>query len=549
MSYTVFASLLIVGEDNSMGSQGVSRRGFLKGALATGGAAATATALGGCQQAPQSPNVPSKWDKDADVVVVGGGGTGCAAAISAAEAGAKVILLEVAPALGGSSALCVGSVTAPLSKMQKDQGIQDSIEDYMEDILHATGANASRVDKDMLQLLAETSGPAIDWLAGLGVQFAGPYEYPGHHRVNRMHMLVPNSAAWRKVLQPKMQEKGVEILLQTKGAELYRDVNNRVLGVKAIDATTNKAIAIKAKKAVILATASTEAATAYKKKITTPTIAEMPAANPNHEGSGLMMAAALGADLTMLDAWGSPGLRTNLPGPNVSSTGKQAWMPFGIMDAGAILVNNEGKRFVNEKSADNDMSLAVQAQTGKICHMVFDSRVAEIFNKWPMVVSSHPDKGDVSGIGGWGLIDDFVARDGIKVASTIEELAAAVKVEPAGLKATIEQWNNYCQEGKDPDFKRTTFGHAEAKTVGAGIKTPPFYVHSPIRVQIILADVTLMVNTKLQVLDVFGNVIKGLYAGGETGHGNLYLSGHGTHMAWNFASGRLAGTNAAAEES
>ncbi|NLX97054.1 MAG: FAD-dependent oxidoreductase, partial [Rhodopirellula sp.] len=78
-----------------MGSQGFSRRGFLGGALATGGAAAAATVLGGCQQAPQSPNVPSKWDKEADVVVVGGGGTGCAAAMSAAEAGAKVILLEV----------------------------------------------------------------------------------------------------------------------------------------------------------------------------------------------------------------------------------------------------------------------------------------------------------------------------------------------------------------------------------------------------------------------------------------------------------------------
>ncbi len=531
-----------------MGSNGISRRDFVKGALVTGGAAAASTVFGGCQQVPRSPNVPTKWDKETDVVVVGGGSTGCAAAMSAAEAGAKVILLEAAPALGGSSTLCVGSVTAPLSKMQKDAGIQDSVDAYVEDILKMTGANAARVNKEMLRLLAENGGPTIDWLVSLGVQFAGPFEYPEEHRANRMHMLMPDSRAWPKVLQPAMEQKGVEILLQTKAVELFHDASNRVLGVKATDATSGKTIAIKARRGVMLAAASTEAATAFKRKVTTPDVAEMPAANTFSDGYGLMMAAALGADITMLDQWGGPSLRTTLPGPNVATTGKQTWMPYGIMDAGAILVNTDGRRFVNEKGSGTEQALALQAQPGQICHMIFDDQVAQLFKKFPMVVSSIPGVSEISGVGGWGMIDDFIARKGITVANTIEELATAVGVDPAGLKATIDQWNGYCAQGKDPDFKRTTFGNAEAGTVGAGIKTPPFYCHGPIRVQVITADVSLVVNTKLQVLDVYGNVIKGLYSGGENGHGDLFLSGHGTHMAWGFTSGRLAGQNLAAEQ-
>jgi fumarate reductase flavoprotein subunit len=525
----------------------ISRRDFVKGAVVTGGAMASAGLFAGCQSAPKNPNAPAKWDKEADVVVVGGGGTGVAAAISAAESGAKVILLEFAPALGGSSTLCVGSVTAPLTKMQKDAGVQDSIEVYMENIMEMTGANKTRINKDMLQLLAENSGPTVDWLVGMGVVMSGPFDYP-EHKAKRMHMLLPNSAAWPKVLQPIMEEKKVEILLETKGVELYHDANNRVLGVKAVDQGTKKEIAIKAKKGVILASASTEAAVEFKKKLTTADIAAMPAGNPYSDGSGLAMAWELGADMTMIDQWGGPSLRTTSPGPDVSTTGKQAWMPYGIMDAGAILVNKEGKRFVNEKGAANDQALAVQKQTGKNCYMIFDKPVADIFNKWPMVVSSIPGGGDVSKTGGWGLVDDFVARKGIKTGATLEELAAAIGVDPAGLKASVDKWNEACKASKDAEFGRTTFGNAEAKTVGAGIKTGPFYAHGPIRVEVITADVTLMVNTKLQVLDVFGNVIKGLYAGGETGHGDLFLSGHGTHMAWSFTSGRLAGKNAAGEE-
>src|SRR4029077_6635390 len=113
------------------------------------------------------------------------------------------------------------------------------------------------------------------------------------------------------------------------------------------------------------------------------------------------------------------------------------------------------------------MCIALEKQPYKICHLVFDKRVADIFNKWPMVVGSIPGVGEVSGIGGWGLVDDLVVRKGIKKADTIEALAAQVALDPAGLKAEVEKWNRYCAEGKDPDCNRQTFGHKDANTVGA----------------------------------------------------------------------------------
>jgi fumarate reductase flavoprotein subunit len=529
----------------------VSRRDFVKGAAVGAGALAGASALASC--APTATpsggaGLPEKWDKEADVVVVGGGGAGCATAMSAAEAGAKVILLEAAPALGGESSLCVGSVSAPLSSLQKEQGISDTVEDYVEDVIHSAGSNGSRSDRALVQWLGENGGPTIDWLIGLGVDIRGPFEYPTHHRVNRMHMLYPNASEWPKALRSAMEAKGVEILLQTKGVELYATCDNRVAGVKAVDQVSQETMSIKAKKGVVLAAGDLTGSEEFRTRFTTPDVAAVPAAHAFNDGSGLLIAMDLGADLTRLDSYGSPGLRAGAPGPNVSVTGKQAWMPYGMIDAGAILVNKDGARFVNEKDSSSALALATMDQPDQTCFMVYDDVVAQIFNEWPMVVSSYPGIGDVSGQGGWGSVDDFISRNGIKTGDTIEALAAEMGIDPAGLADAIETWNSYAEQGEDPDFERPTFGHPDAGTVGAGIKVAPLYCHGPIKPMVLLADCSLAVNTDLQVLDPFGEPIPGLYAGGNMGHGMMIAGGHGTHMAWCFSSGRHAGMNVAALE-
>ena len=529
----------------------VSRREFVKGAAVGAGALAGTSVLASCAPAAApapggAADLPATWDKEVDVVVVGGGGTGCNAAMSAAEAGASVVLLEVAPALGGESSLCVGSVSLPLSSLQKEQGVSDTVEACVEDWIKAAGASGSRSDLELVTWLAENAGPTIDWMIGLGVDFRGPFEYP-NHRVNRMHMLYPTSAAWPNVLGPALEAKGVEILLQTKGVELYATCDNRVAGVKAVDQVSQETMNIKAKRGVVLAAGDLAGSEQFRLRFTTPEQAAVPGAHPYNDGSGLLMGMAMGADLTRLDSYGSPGVRSAAPGPSASVTGKQAWMPYGMMDAGAILVNEDGVRFVNEKDSSN-LATATMEQPDQKCFMVYDDVVAQVFNEWPMVVSSHPGIGDVSGRGGWGTVDDFIARNGIKTGDTIEALAGEMGIDPAGLKDAIEKWNGYAEAGEDPDFKRPTFGHPDAGTVGAGIKIAPFYCHGPIRPTITLADCSLAVNTSLQVLDPYGEPIPALYAGGNMGHGMMIAGGHGSHMAWAFTSGHHSGMNVAAEE-
>jgi hypothetical protein len=531
-----------------MNSDDADQKKLTRRAFFTGAAVGTVGGLvaGGAGAALAASKSEPQWSKEADVVVVGGGGSGLSAAMSAVENGAKVIVLESAVVLGGAGSLCVGSVTTPLSSLQKNAGITDSVEDYMEDILKLAGPNASRMDKTLLRLLAENGGASIDWLIDHGVNIQGVFEYPDH-RVKRLHMLYPKSAEWPKVFRPILEQKGAEILTATKGLELYRNANSRVVGIKVIDQQTGRTMNIKARRAVILTAGNLEANRALMERVTTPEIAALPVAVPTNDGSGLIMAAALGAGMTLLDNGAVAEVRGGPPGPAVVSIGKQHWMPYGIVDAGAIIVNKDGKRFTNEEIHGPSLCVTLGKQPFKTCHLVFDQRVAAIFNKWPMVVCSLPGIGDVSKLGGWALVDDMVARHAIKKADTIEALAAEVDVDPAGLKAEIEKWNAHCSQGSDPDFNRKTFGHKDANTLGAGIKSPPFYCHSPLRTWVTPGETSLIINTSFQVLDVFGNVIPGLYAAGNMGHNTLLFTGHGMHMAWAFTSGRLSGKIAAAE--
>lgn len=521
-----------------------SRRRFIGGLAAGAAGGFVAGHVGGSSGLRHEP----KWDRHADVVVVGGGASGCTAALSAAETGAAVTLLETLPVLGGAGSVCVGSISVPLSGLQKRLGIHDSVDAYMQDVLHTTGSQASRMDKRLLRLLAENGGATIDWLLGYGVNIQGPFEYPAF-RVKRMHMLVPKAAEWPKVLTPVLRSKGVELLTETKGIQLYQNPSGRILGVQAVDLKTNRTTTIKARRAVMLTAGNLEANPALVARSTTPEIAALPAAVFSRDGSGLIMAAAAGSAMTMLDFITPPQVRGAPPGPSVFSLGKQHWMPYGMVDAGAILVNKNGERFANETVLEAPLSLALEKQPFKTCYMIFDKLVADIFNRWPMVVGSLPGIGDVSGIGGWALVDDLIARHALKKADTIEQLAAAVGVDPSGLRAGMDKWNESCRAQVDADFNRLTFGHKDANTVGAGIRMPPFYCHSPLRSIVLPAFVSVAMNARLQVLNVFGRLIPGLYAGGDMGHGDLLLgTGHGITMGWAFTSGRLGGKLAAAEE-
>ncbi|GIX47518.1 MAG: hypothetical protein KatS3mg131_1729 [Candidatus Tectimicrobiota bacterium] len=200
-----------------------------------------------------------------------------------------------------------------------------------------------------------------------------------------------------------------------------------------------------------------------------------------------------------------------------------------LLAEGAILVNREGKRFVNELQQP---ALAIPHQPQGEAFFVFDHPVAQRFTAWPYFISTAP------GIA-YAFLPDYRRnrRDIYAEAPTLAGLAHALGLPAAALEATVAAYNQAVRQGQDPAFGRTP--------LGAGLTVPPFYALGPARSWIVITDGGLAVTPRLEVLDRQGRVIPGLYAAGSTGQGGVLLEAHGLHLLWAFTSGRLAGRHAA----
>jgi len=241
------------------------------------------------------------------------------------------------------------------------------------------------------------------------------------------------------------------------------------------------------------------------------------------------MAWAVGADSICLDEVGDPKELFMFPN-QPRGTGISEY----LIKAGAILVNKSGQRFQNETVSIGGR--VVYGQPDKVAFVVFDSKAAATD-----VVPEGAPKGRGPWICTCRYLDDWRKFPGaVKEANTIEALASKLGINSSGLLETINKYNSYVDAGKDPDFGRIN--------LGPGIKKPPFIGLGPGRPMMYRSDGTLMVNKKHQVLDVFGNVIPGLYAAGDMGRSGKIV-GHGTHTAWACISGRRSGKFAASEPS
>jgi len=241
------------------------------------------------------------------------------------------------------------------------------------------------------------------------------------------------------------------------------------------------------------------------------------------------MAWAVGADSICLDEVGDIKELFMLP-DQPRGTGISEY----LIKAGALIVNKNGQRFQNETVSVGGK--AVYGQPDKVAFVIFDSEAA---------ATDVVPEGAPLGRGPWictcRYLDDWKKFPGaVKEANTIEELASKLGINNSGFLETINKYNNYVEAGKDPDFGRIN--------LGSGIKKPPFIGLGPGKPMMYRSDGTLMVNDKHQVLDVFGNVIGGLYAAGDMGRSGKIVA-HGTHTAWACISGRRSGKFAAAEPS
>ncbi|MDO8671828.1 MAG: FAD-dependent oxidoreductase [Dehalococcoidia bacterium] len=480
--------------------------------------------------------IPEKWDKEADVIVVGYGAAGAAAAIEAHDAGASVLILEKMAGPGGNTALTRGAVYGSNTSVQRAHGIQDSVEEMIDYVI---GVSGGMVDEALVRQCCEQSGANIDWLVNLGVVFDTKpdilsYEdmpdyaarFPPRARHHRPGKQGRETSGLMRPLRNAVEARGIEVMLKTPMLRLISNPHTReVIGVK-----TDKGN-IKARKAVVLATGGfgrnpemvRNYLAAYKG------VLNMGASGTT--GDGIKAAQALGAGLANMGVL-QPLLQGVVSG-RVSASGDERVVRVPMITvhkmASCIIVDKNGKRFGDEfmhyAVLGPKMATELEDQT---CFCIFDQDVKRTYGADLLLPAA--SEGLVREIEGGMLI----------TAPTIEELASKLGIDPEALRETLATFNRNAEKGMDPQFGR--------KMHLVPVKEPPFYAmrYKPTFMQTVGG---IKINTRTQVVDVFGNVISRLYATGETtgGHvGQIYPSS-GWMLMYCFATGRTAGKVAAGE--
>ncbi len=487
----------------------------------------------------------------ADVVVVGGGGSGLAAAVSAAEHGARVVLLEKNPALGGTTAWSVGVVTSSCTPNQRRMGIVDSPQAHYEDMALFSKKYTTKDDNDALRrVLADHLPETVQWLSNLGVEFYGPIaESP--HRQPRMHNALPGSRAYIYHLQRRARQIGVQIITDARAQRLMHE-DGRVTGVE-FDVQGRAGMTVRAACGVILTTGDYSANPEMKRELISEQVAQMPPVNPSSTGDGQRMALALGARI-LNGEMHLAGVRfvrpphpswistlppatwfmrlTNFALRNVpSSLVRRFVMSFltsvlvpshHMFESGAILVNRNGERFADETSK---MIVELASQPDSDAYIVMDGDLARKFSGPPHEVSTAPGFA-------FAYLGDYERNrpDLFRTGNTPEELARNMGITPEKLAATIREYNA---------------AGPVARKQRPPLRSPPYVALGPVRNYVNFTDGGLAISNNLEVLDAQSQAIPGLYAAGSSGQGGLLLKGHGHHLGWAFTSGKLAGRIAA----
>lgn len=536
-----------------------------------------------------------KWDHEVDVVVIGTGGAGLTAAILAHDNGARVLVLERSDKVGGTTAVSGGGAWIPLNHKMQELETADSRE---EALAYCKKLTSGRAPDDLVETFVDTGHKMIRYLeentpvrfrastlpdyqsemegARVGGRSLDPEMFhaaelgewaerlrpsplmfvpltmdealksiaqPGSLRpdeiVGRMRQgLVGSGNALIGRLLKGCLDRGIKILLGTRARQLLTDAG-RVTGVRAEQEGTE--IRVGTRGGVVLACGGFEWNQDLWARFQ-PGAITYHCSPPDNEGDGLIMAAELGADLgNMSEAWLYPG--AIVPGEEHDGLPVSRWIIGERTLPHAVLVNRRGERFVNEGSNYNDMSKAL---------LVTDPNTLEPRNMpcWCIVDSQYRRRYPILTV-----MPNDPDPEWLASAESLEGLAANLGIDPAGLTATVNRFNEFARQGKDADFGRGEsryeqwLGDPRAPHPNLGtLEQPPFFA-LPIHLAAAGTKGGPRTDKNGHVLNVRGEAIGGLYAAGNAMAGISgpgYYGGGGTiglGMTW----GYICGINAAAE--
>lgn len=449
-----------------------------------------------------------------DVVVVGAGGAGFSAAITAKAAGANVVLLEKMPAVGGNSLISGAEMNVAKNWVQPKLGINDDSPE-----LHATDTfkgGDGKGDMKVINVMTHQALDAAKWCRDyLGVQFEDDnlFFFGGHSRKRALIPVGHTGTEFIAKFQAKADELGIPVITNMKAEELIKDKDGRVVGVKAT--MDGAEYTFNAKGGVVLATGGFGANPEMVKKYN-PKIDERFKTTdaPGTTGEALYMAERAGAELVNM------GYIQTYPICDPISGAIEL-----IADArfdGAIMLNQEGKRFVEELQRRDVLSEAILNQTGRYCWVLWNDNIGKISN----TVKAHANE-----------YEAFTKQGIMATCDDLKCIADFTKIPFDQLQATVKRVTDMAGKGNDKDFKHRAGLMDMSQGKYYVIKAVPSTHHTMGGVRI---------NEKAEALTADGKVIPGLWAAGEvTGvtHGTNRLGGNAYTDIIVF--GRIAGEAAA----
>ena len=487
----------------------------------------------------QCPSAPSKWDVEADVVVVGFGAAGVAAAVTAHDLGAEAVILEKAPEgeHGGNTRVA-------------GQGYLNtsSAEDAAAYLTALCGPYT--VPKAMVRVWAEEMCRNNEWLESLG---GDPQEHqhppvgiefpdlPGAGSVHKFHdgPTYGYSYTWRR-FESLVKERPIRVLYETPGKALIQhDKTREILGVRA--RRRDETVCVKARRGVVLTCGGFE----NNQEMIRNYLPGVPycytSGSPYNEGDGVAMAMTAGADLWHMNNYAGPSMALKVR--EIRTTFSMQALHFSkVIPGGMIVVGPDARRFTDEKYKTRHGKIPVGGRwlplsTPCPMFMIFDHA---LFAAGPLY-DKHPSHGWTQIIERYEWSADNraeLAKGWIKTADSIAGLAGVLGLDPAVLARTVARWNVSYEAGRDPEFGR--------RLMLAPIAEPPFYAVE-LSPSMLNTQGGPRRNEKGQIVRPDGAPIPRLYSAGELGSIYSYLYQGTGNIGECLAFGRISGRNAAAE--